>query len=271
MDLTNYLSGLAGFSVGTITLSKLLPALLVLAVCLMIKRFLIKLADRAINSSKIDPSLHAFLRSSVDIGLWILIALIVADKLGIPVTSLITALGVIGLAVSLAVQNTLSNIAGGILILFSKPFAVGDYVEAGGVGGTVREIGLVYTKLATVDNKLISVPNGDISGAKITNYSTEPNRRIDLEIGASYDSPTPAVKAALLAAAARMDGILSDPAPFVNILDYRDSQIIYTMRVWVKNTDYWPTRFALLEAIREEFEAHGAEMSYPHLNVHLAR
>ncbi|PWM25999.1 MAG: small-conductance mechanosensitive channel, partial [Oscillospiraceae bacterium] len=171
MDLSSYLSALTGFSIGTITLSNLLPALLVLVICLLIKRFLMKLAERAISSSKIDPSLHAFLRSSIDIGLLILIALIVADKLGIPVASLIAALGVIGLAVSLAVQNTLSNIAGGILILFSKPFAVGDYVEAGGVGGTVREIGLVYTKLATVDNKLISVPNGDISAAKITNYS----------------------------------------------------------------------------------------------------
>ena len=142
MDINHYFSALSNFSIGSITLSNLLPALLVLAVCLLAKRMLMKLVDRAIDASRIDLSLRAFLRSAVNIGLLILTALIVADKLGIPVTSLIAALGVAGLAVSLAVQGTLSNIAGGIMLLLSKPFAVGDYIEAGGVSGTVREIGL---------------------------------------------------------------------------------------------------------------------------------
>ena len=271
MDINHYFSALSNFSIGSITLSNLLPALLVLAVCLLAKRMLMKLVDRAIDASRIDLSLRAFLRSAVNIGLLILTALIVADKLGIPVTSLIAALGVAGLAVSLAVQGTLSNIAGGIMLLLSNPFAVGDYIEAGETGGTVREIGLVYTKLATIDNKLISVPNGDIAAAKVVNYSAEPNRRIDLEFGAAYTSPVPAVKAALLAAAARFDAILPEPAPFVNILEYRDSQIAYTLRVWVRTPDYWDVRFALLEAVGEEFDSHGVEMSYPHMNVHIVK
>lgn len=259
----------SALTLGTISLSNLLPALLVLILCLIGKKILMRFFDRGVSMLKIDPTLRGFLRSTVNVGLYLLIILIVADKLGIPVASLIAVLSVAGLSVSLAVQGTLSNLAGGIMILLSKPFAVDDYIEAGEIGGTVRQIGLVYTKLATVDNKLISVPNGDIAAAKIVNYSAEPNRRIDLEFGASYDSPVPQVKAALLAAAGRMKQILPDPAPFVNVLDYRDSQIAYIMRVWVKNSDFWDVRFALLEAVKEEFDKHGVEMSYPHVNVHL--
>lgn len=257
------------FSIGTLTLANFLPALLVLIFCLVAKKILMRFFDRGVSMLKIDSTLIHFLRSTVNVGLYLLIVLIVADKLGIPMASLIAVLSVAGLSISLAVQGTLSNLAGGIMILLSKPFLAGDYIEAGEIGGTVRQIGLVYTKLATIDNKLINVPNGDIAAAKIINYSTEPNRRIDINFGASYDAPIASVKAALLSAAERFPAILSDPAPFANVLEYHDSQVIYTLRVWVNNADFWPTKFALLEAVREEFDRHDVTMSYPHLNVHL--
>lgn len=254
---------------GIMTVGKLLPAIVVLLLCLIAIKVLMRLFSRALTKSKIDKTLQPFLRSAVHILLYLFTVLIVADQLGIPVTSLIAALSVAGLAVSLAIQGALSNIAGGIMILLTKPFVVGDYVEAGDVGGTVEEIGLSYTRLMTVDNRAVYVPNSDVSTAKITNYTAAPTRRMEIKVTASYDAPTESVKKALFAAAARHPEVCGDPAPFANLSDYKDSCIEYLLRVWVPTADYWTVYFALLEDIREEFQKADVEMSYPHMNVHM--
>lgn len=254
---------------GILTAGKLLPAILVLLACLIGIKVLMHLFVKALAKSKVDKTLHAFLRSAVHILLYLLTALIVADQLGIPVTSLIAALSVAGLAVSLAVQGALSNIAAGIMILLTKPFVVGDYVEAGNVSGTVDEIGLSYTKFLTPDNKTVFAPNSDIAAAKIINYTNAAQRRLEIKVTASYDSPTESVKKALLAAAARHPEICADPPVFANISEYRDSCIEYLLRAWVPTADYWAIYFALMEEIREEFGRFEVQMSYPHMNVHL--
>ena len=262
-------NSLSGVGVGELTLDRLLTALLVLVVCLAAVRLLMGLFSRAAAKSRIDPTLQPFLLSALRIILYLLAALIVADKLGIPVTSLIAALSVAGLAISLAIQGALSNIAGGIMILITKPFVIDDYVEAGDISGTVNEIGLSYTKFLTPDNKTVYAPNSDIAAAKIINYTHMDKRRLEIKIGASYNTPVETVKQALLAAAARHPQILNTPPVFVNIFEYGESQIQYVLRAWVPTADYWTVYFALLEDVKAEFDAHGVEMTYPHVNVHI--
>ncbi|MDY4954458.1 MAG: mechanosensitive ion channel family protein, partial [Candidatus Onthomonas sp.] len=171
---------------------------------------------------------------------------------------------------ALAAQGSLSNLFGGILLLMSKPFLVGDYVIAGGIEGTVLEIGLLNTQINTADNKRVSVPNSTISGATITNCSTEGKRRVDLEFSASYDAPVDLVKRAVMEAVSELDKVLNEPTPpFVRISEYRDSSIVYAVRVWCLTADYWDVHFDLLEKVKESFDRNGVEMSYNHMILHM--
>ena len=192
-----------------------------------------------------------------------------AGSLGIDVTSIIALLSVAGLAVSLALQNTLSNLAGGITLLASKPFTVGDYVEIGSVSGTVSLVGLAYTTLVTVENKEIYIPNSQLSSATIINYTRLGRRRMEITVSASYDAPTEAVKAALSEAVAQFPQILPDPAPEIRLSGYGASGIDYLLRAWTSSGDYWDVYYRLLEAIRPAFARHGVEMPYSQLDVHL--
>ena len=184
-------------------------------------------------------------------------------------TSLIAVLSVLGLAITLAVQGSLSNLAGVIQVLVSKPFKADDYIEVGSVGGTVAEVGLVYTKLRTIDNKIISIPNGQISGEKIINYSTEERRRVDLTFNASYDSPLQQVTGVLRAVVAAHPMALAEPEPFVRVSAYQASSVEYTVRVWCATEDYWELYYDLLEQVRAAFDRNGIGLTYNHLNVHL--
>lgn len=255
---------------GAFTLSKLLPAAVVLVLCLVAVKLISRIFDGFLEKSPIERSLHAFLRSAARTALYFLTILIVADKLGIPMTSLIALLSVFGLAVSLAVQGTLSNLASGIMILLSQPFKVGDFIETGSVSGTAEEIGLVYTKIVTGDNKVVYCPNGDISGSRIVNYTAKGSRRVDIKAGASYDCAVKDVKNALLKCARRYSSdIIEGKEPFVAVSEYKDSCIEYVLRIWVATDRYWDVYFGLTEAVKEEFDAANIEMTYPHMNVHI--
>lgn len=252
----------------TLSVEKLLPALLALIAGLIITKLLCKLFDRILSRSKVEKSLHGFLRSLFHILLYVIVGLIVAGTLGLNVSSLVAILSVVSLAISLAVQGTLSNIAGGIQILTAHPFHVGDYVEIAGTDGTVAEIGMIYTRLTTVDNKGIYLPNSDVASSKIINYTAEGKRRVDLSFSASYDCTTEAVRAALLRAA-QVDGALTDPAPEAYVKEYDESSICYILRLWSLTDDYWDVYFRVTENVRTEFEKANLSMTYPHLNVHL--
>lgn len=184
-------------------------------------------------------------------------------------TSLVALLSVLGLAVSLAVQGTLSNLAGGIMLLTARPFAAGNFVEAGGVSGVVREVGLVYTKLVTMDNKVVYVPNGDISAKTIINYTAEKKRRVELTFSASYDAPIEKVKQAVGRAMEEHSLVLQNEEKMIRVSSYGDSAIEYLMRCWCATGDYWTVYFDLNEAIKAELDKNGLEMSYPHVNVHM--
>lgn len=267
------LNKMLNFSLGQLTVEKIVSAVFLLVVLYIAARILVKMLKKLLSRFPLDRALQNFIVSVCRVCLYVLVGLIVADFLGVPTTSLVAVFSVAGLAISLSIQNTLSNLAGGVILLISKPFAADHYVEAGGVGGTVKEIGLIYTKVATPDNKIIHIPNSDISSSRIINYSTEEFRRVDVTYSASYDAPLETVKGALEQAIATIPEILHDKGhePTVAVTNYGESSIDYVVRVWVKNSDYWPVNFALNEAVKYSFDKNNVEMTYPHLNVHLVK
>lgn len=258
-----------GIGIKDLNLGDILRAVILAVTCLVVTFFLLKAVDRAFRKIEFQQSLHGFIRAAIKVVLILISVLIVAGALGIPTASLLAVLSVVGLAVSLAVQNLLSNVAGGLQILSAKPYHVGEYIEAGGVSGTVIEIGVVYTKMKTVDNKLIFIPNSEISSEKIINYTSQENRRVDLSIAVSYDAPVELVKKTIEKMIAEHPKTLFTPEPLVRVNAYQDSSIEYVARVWCANDDYWDVRFDLLEQIKADFDAVGIKMTYNHLNVHI--
>ena len=254
-----------------LSLSKVISIAILAVCCLLIIKVIQHCLNRILAKGKIEKSLHSFLRNSVNILLWFLFVLIMASAIGIDVTSLVAVLSVAGLAVSLAVQGSLSNLAGGIQVLTAKPFKVGDYIETNSVSGTVKEIGMAHTKLVTVDNKLIYIPNSEIAGAKIINYNPEELRRVDLVFSASYDDPTERVIDSIRSVIEAHPKALRDPEPFVRLSAFKDSCIDYTVRVWCETGDYWDLYYDLLEQVRTAFDRDGITMTYPHMNVHLLK
>lgn len=238
-------------------------------ICIVCIWIIMRIARRISSHSRLSESLSRFILKVLKITLEFMAILIVADSLGFNVTALLAVFSLLGLALSLSVQNCLSNAMSGIIILLTRPFEDGDFIEAGNVSGTVRDIGLIYTQLCTIDNKDIYVPNSDLSASKIVNYNREPQRRVDLTFGADYTCRPEQVKAALHNAVSLVSGILPEPAPFVRVAGYGESNIDYVVRVWCKTADYWTVYYDLMEAVGAAFDAHGVSMSYPQMNVHV--
>ena len=257
---------LSALHLGSISLGTLLGALLTLVICLVAVRLITALLRRVLARTHIDARVQKYLVRTVHLVLWVVTVLITADQLGIPVTSLVALLSVLSLAVSLAVQNVLANVAGGLVLLVTKPFAVGDYVDTPCGAGTVKELTLTYTYLDTPDGLRIAAPNSSLSTGKITNYTT---RRIEHSVSASYDAPVQTVRQALLDAVARTPGLLESPGPEVYVNAYGESGIEYIVRSWAKTADYWTAYYALLENIKAAFDERAVEMPYNHLNVHI--
>ncbi len=270
MKLDAVLSGLGlKLNLGALTLDKVVHVLLLILVGVVVIRVVLKLLDRVLARSKSLKSLSHYIHSVAKISMAFILVLMVAEDVGIHTTSLVAMLSVAGLAVSLALQNTLSNVAGGIMLLVTTPFQVGDYVEADGVSGTVHAIDLSYTAILTIDGKEIFVPNSQLSGTKIVNYTVLGRRRVDLNFTASYDAPTATVKQAIGEVLEDIPQIITDPAPEIHLSDYQASSIQYVVRAWTTAADYWTVYYAIQEGVREAFDRHGVEMTYDHLNVHI--
>lgn len=249
--------------------TKILSAVLLLAACLVVMKIVSAVTGRALDRLSIEKGLHTFVRSVVRILMWFVTLAVVLGFIGVDPTSLIAIFSVAGLAVSLAIQGTLSNLAGGITILTTKPFKSGDFIETTDYSGTVSEIGMVYTKLKTYDNKQVVVPNGQLSNARITNYSSAETRRVDLKFNLSYDASVDKIKKAVLEVVGIHPKALFTPAPFVQATAYLDSSIEYSVRVWCATEDYWDLYNSLMEQIKTAFDQAGIEMTYNHLNVHI--
>ena len=252
----------------TYATSKLLPAVVLLVIGVLVIRLVMSVVQKFLDKSKLEKAAHSLIKSLVKVALYLLLGLTVASKLGIDVTGVIALASVLTLAISLSIQNMLANVIGGFTLLYTQPFHSGDYVDIGADSGTVAEIGMSYTKLQTPDNKVISIPNSSVVASQVVNYSVSETRRVEIPITASYDAPVQKVLDALVVAGT-IDNVLLDPAPMAVVMDYGESSISYQLRVWVKNADYWDVKFALNQRVKQIFDEHGIQMTYPHLNVHL--
>lgn len=257
-------------TLGGYSLSHILSALLTLLVCLLAVRLLLKLVKKLLERSKrLNGRLQQIVLTAVKVVLYVLTGIITAGALGLNTSSLTALVSVLTLGVTLAAEDILGNLAGGLVILSSHPFNIGDEIEVSGTVGVVREITLNHTRIETFDGQFVMQPNKELSSSRIINYTAMGRRRVVRKVTASYDAPTETVKAACLEAVAATPGVLADPAPAVYLTDYGSSAIEYSVRCWTETKAYWTAYFALNEKLRDAFDAHGVEMTYDHLNVHL--
>ena len=249
-------------------LTRLLPAVVELVIGILAIRVVMKLIRTALERSRLEKAAYSLIASLVRIALYLLLGLIVASSLGIDVTGVVALASVLTLALSLSLQNMLTNVIGGFTLLYTHPFHSGDFVQIADQSGTVQEIGMTYTKLTTGDNKLIAIPNSAVVSAQIVNFSAADTRRVEVTVSASYDDPTQKVLDALVLAGT-VDNALLEPAPKSVITGYGESAINYSLRLWVKNPDYWDVYFEVTKRVKDIFDEQGISMTYPHLNVHL--
>ena len=247
---------------------KLMGTVLVLVIGVLVIRVIMRLITAALEKSHLEKAAHSLILSLARAAMYVLLFLIAASQMGVDVSSIVALASVLTLALSLALQNMVSNLIGGFVILYTHPSHSGDYVEIAGQGGTVKEISMTYTVLATPDNRIISIPNSAVAAAQVVNYSSADSRRVELTVTASYDAPTQKVLDALVLAGT-VDNALLNPAPSAVIVSYDDSAIRYSLRIWVKPGDYWDVYFQVNQRIKDVFDQQGIEMTYPHLNVHL--
>ena len=266
----NDLSELISHSIGGYSIGSILSALLTFLVCLIVVRLVMKLCARLLSrANHLNDRLQKLILAGLKALLYQLTVSITAEALGINTSSLTALMSVLTLGVTLAAEDILGNVAGGLVILFSHPFSLGDEIEVGGTTGTVREITLTHTKIETPDGQIVLQPNREMSSSKIVNFTVLGRRRIVYKVTASYDAPTEDVKAACRDAIAAFPAVLADPAPTVYLSSYGASAIEYTIRCWTAAENYWDTYFKMYEVLRGTFAKHGVEMTYDHLNVHV--
>lgn len=257
-------------SLGSYALDRIVPALLLLLAGIIIIRIVTKLVGSWLDRSSMEKVAHTLVTSLVKIVLSLLLGLIIASCLGLDVSGIVALASVLTLAISLALQNSLANVFGGFTLLYTKPFSSGDFVEVDGQSGTVSEIGLTYTKLITADQKLVSIPNSSVTATQIVNFSGTGQRRVAINVSASYDSPVELVLEAL-EQAGNVPTSFFDPAPVAGLDSYGESSINYVLYVWCDASNYRDTLFAVNKKIKEVFDEKGIIMNYPHLNVHIAK
>lgn len=248
---------------------KAILAIVTLVIGLWIIKFIVKGMGKALEKSNVDESLKKFLGSLFGVILKILLLISVASMVGIETTSFVAIMGAAGLAVGLALQGSLANFAGGVLILLFKPFKVGDVIDAQGYLGSVREIQIFNTVLKTPDNKTIIIPNGGLSSGSITNFSTEATRRVDMTFGIGYGDDIKKAKEVLNSIANSDSRVLKDPAPMVVVSELADSSVNFAVRLWVNSSDYWGLFFDMQETVKLEFDKQGISIPFPQQDVHL--
>jgi len=248
---------------------KIIAALLIFFVGRWIAKMIQNGLEKGMLKAKVDSVLVTFTVNMAYAAVMVFVVLAALGQLGVQTTSFIAVLGAAGLAVGLALQGSLSNFAAGVMIIIFRPFKIDDYVEGGGVSGTVKAIHIFTTTLTTPDNKKVIVPNSKMMGDNITNYSAEGTRRVDLTASISYGDSIDKAKAALMDLLAKDPRVLKDPAPFVGVSAMAESSVDFAVRPWVKVENYWDVFFALNEAIKKRFDAEGLSIPFPQRDVHL--
>ncbi len=248
---------------------KIIAALVLLIVGLKLIKFFKKWIKTSSKLEKVDMGVRTFLSSFLGITLYAVLFISIAMVLGIPTTSFVTALASCGIAIGLALQGALGNLAGGIMILIFRPFKVGDYITTASTSGTVTNITIMYTVLKTPDNKIITIPNGTLTNSVIENYSESKERRVDFLFTTAYDCDIDKVKEILLNEANKHEKVLDNPLPFARLTNHGDSALEYTLRVWCRSEDYWTVKFDLLESVKKEFDKNGISIPYPQMDIHV--
>ena len=250
---------------------KVLAALLIVAIGNWVAKAVRRVIRKAMNAKKMDATMVNFACSVAYALLMAFIAVAALGQLGVQTSSIVAILGASALAIGLALQGSLSNLAAGVLLMVTRPFKAGDYVEAAGNAGVVEAISLLNTTLKTIDNKKVILPNSSIIGNPITNYTAEKLRRVDLVIGVSYKSDLRKVREVLMNELVSNDKVLDDPAPMVGVLEMASSSVNLVVRPWVRTEDYWSVYFALTESIKLRLDEEGIGIPFPQTDVHLYR
>ncbi|MEO9869980.1 mechanosensitive ion channel family protein [Ekhidna sp.] len=248
---------------------KVVTAILTLIIGLWIIGALVRTFGKTLNKRNVDPSLSPFLKSLLGAILKIMLFISVIGMVGIQATSFVAVLGAAGLAVGFALQGTLQNFAGGVIILLLKPFKVGDWIDTGSYSGTVHAIQIFNTFLKTPDNKTIIIPNGGLANSALTNYSTEPRRRVDFTFGVGYGDSTDKTRETLMTLINADDRILKDPEPFIAVSELADSSVNFVVRIWVEAADYWGVHFDMNEKVYNKFNEVGLNIPFPQMDVHV--
>lgn len=246
----------------------LLLAILVAIVGRYLVKFINRLVARMLMRRNVEPTVQSFLKSFTNITLLTLLIITVISTLGVNTTSLAALLASAGMAVGMALSGNLQNLAGGIILLFFKPYKVGDFIEAQGVSGTVKAIQIFHTILTSIDNKELFIPNGALSSGNITNYNKNGLRRIDFIVGVEYGTEVEKVKQTVADLIGSDQRILADPAPFIAVKELADSSVNFLVRVWVNTADYWGVFFDMNERIYTEFNKRGIGFPFPQLQIH---
>ncbi len=252
-------------------IGKLLIALLIFYIGRWIIKQIDKVFKRTLNKRIDDIALRSFLTTLFNFALFATLIILIINIVGSRTVSLVALIGSIGLALGLAVKDNLANFAGGVMLLFNKPFKGGNYIEAQGVAGTVQSVGILYTTITTFDNKTIHIPNGPLSTGNIINYSTQPTRRVDLTVNVDYGSDVELVKQLLIGLAEKHPQVLKDPAPLSRMVKMNDSSIDFVLRVWTLSSDFWPVTFDLNEQAYDVLVKNGLNIPFPQMTVHLAK
>ncbi len=265
--MQNILNQLINYAIAFGT--RFIAGAVVLIIGLKLSKFFVRALKKGKAYSHLDSSIQTLISSTVKVILNTLVIILVVEILGVPSATIVAVLGSCGLAIGLALQGGLSNLAGGVMILIFKPFKEGDYVSSPNGDGTVEEIGIFYTKLITPDNIGISIPNGILSNSAVSNYNAKDTRRIDIDFSISYGSDIDLAKKVLLATAESYEKVLKDPAPTAMITSQLDSAIQIRLRVWVNSADYWSTKFDLTEDVKKTFDSCNITIPYPQMDVHI--
>ena len=248
---------------------KLLWFIVILIVGFKIVKILVKLIKKDKRFSKFDKSVQTFIVSFINISLKCIVLITALAGIGVPMTSMITLFGTASLAIGLALQGGLTNMVGGLMILIFKPFKVGDWIESNGLSGSVDNISIFYTEISTLDSTKVVLPNGDLANSNIKNFTTNEKRKVCVNFSVSYDSDIDKVKKVLREVIDKEELILKDEEIFIRLTEHSDSALIFTVRVWTLNKNFWPVKFNLLENVKKAFDKNKISIPYPQIDVHM--
>lgn len=252
-------------------LPTLIFAFIVFIIGIVAVKIITKIISRFMKKSTVDNAAVAFLVSFIRVVLYTIVIVSALTLVGVPMSSIIALIGAAGLAVSLALQNYLSNLAGGFIILFSKPFKSGDMIEIDSTTGQIKSINILYTKMLTSDNKTVLIPNGKVADAKIINYSEMPTRRLDMTFDISYSNDFEKAKEIIQGITDRNKLVHKDPAPLIRLGAHKESALEIVVKLWVANDKYYELFYDMSEAVKREFDKHGIEIPYNQLDVHIQK